>query len=431
MAATGTNVAGRIISTVFEYDTAKIVHINSKSVGIINRILQLAVLLYVLIWVFIIKKGYQKEVTGVSGTTSKVKGIAFPNISQHLMVADKLSMLKGSHKSGTGAWIPPRVWDTVDVTVPAEENNAFCVTTNVIITQNQTSSVCAESSDVWGAQCYSDDDCLPVGKPLLLGHGVTNGSCNIKTSTCFVKAWCPIENDDLTTNATYQRLLGVEDFTILIKNFVYFQFYKIRRHNILDNASEEFLENCTYEPDTSPFCPVFRISDILAIVNAKSGHSKTVEQEDIYLIGGVISIRISWDCNFDHTLESCKPKYEFDRLDNRNLNASKGYNYRYAHNYFDEYVTERRQLIKAFGILFIINVEAKAGKFNVVPTLLNLGSGLALLSVTTILCDLIILYLHKNKLLFYTHKYEQVVSDDSYNGYENMTIQDHPDSEPI
>ena len=61
MAATGTNVAGRIISTVFEYDTAKIVHINSKSVGIINRILQLAVLLYVLIWVFIIKKATKRK----------------------------------------------------------------------------------------------------------------------------------------------------------------------------------------------------------------------------------------------------------------------------------------------------------------------------------------------------------------------------------
>ena len=31
--------------------------------------------------------------------------------------------------------------------------------------------------------------------------------------------------------------------------------------------------------------------------------------------GGVFSIRISWDCNFDRDPKECKPKYDFDRLD--------------------------------------------------------------------------------------------------------------------
>lgn len=415
---------GSIVGALFEYDTAKIIHIHSKWIGVINRILQVAVLLYILIWVFIMKKGYQKEVIGVSGTTTKVKGVAFPeNITD-------IQDIKPNPNTTPSQL--PRVWDSIDVTVPSEENNAFFVTTNVIITQNQTSSVCSESYDVPGALCKRDSDCLPVGKPFLLGHGLTNGTCDTSTSTCFVQAWCPIENDDLTTNYTYQRLLGIDDFTILIKNFVYFKFYQIRRHNILEDASENFLDTCQYDPESSPFCPVFRIRDIINIVNERAGSpSDGVAEEDIFLIGGVIAIRISWDCDFDYNPKSCKPLYQFDRLDNKNRNTSKGYNYRYTHNYFDHDNIERRQLIKAFGILFIVNVEAKAGKFNVVPTFLNLGSGLALLSISTMLCDLVILYIHKNRKLFNSHKYEQVVADDSYKGYENLTVQDPSHSDPI
>jgi len=38
-----------------------------------------------------------------------------------------------------------------------------------------------------------------------------------------------------------------------------------------------------------------------------------------------------------------------------------------------------RDLYKAFGLLFVITVEAKGWKFGVVPLVLNVASGLALL----------------------------------------------------
>ncbi len=44
-----------------------------------------------------------------------------------------------------------RIWDVTDFVVPPTENNAFFVTTNVIITPNQTQGACAEDPTVAGA----------------------------------------------------------------------------------------------------------------------------------------------------------------------------------------------------------------------------------------------------------------------------------------
>ena len=41
-------VCGKIGSTLFEYETLKVVHIRSKKVGFINRLIQLVVICYVI-----------------------------------------------------------------------------------------------------------------------------------------------------------------------------------------------------------------------------------------------------------------------------------------------------------------------------------------------------------------------------------------------
>ncbi len=43
-----TKAAGAALQAFFEYDTPKIVHIKSKSVGIINRFIQLCIISYII-----------------------------------------------------------------------------------------------------------------------------------------------------------------------------------------------------------------------------------------------------------------------------------------------------------------------------------------------------------------------------------------------
>ena len=56
--------------------------------------------------------------------------------------------------------------------------------------------------------------------------------------------------------------------------------------------------------------------------------------------------------------------------------------------------------MKAYGLRFIINVTGKAGKFNIVPLLISVGSGLGLLSVATIVVDCFMLNLAKKRDIY-------------------------------
>lgn len=72
------------------------------------------------------KKGYQEFGNVESAVVSKVKGVAFTKFPETLPDIYK------------------RVWDTSDLIVPPSENNAFFITTNIIVTPNQTRGVCSE-----------------------------------------------------------------------------------------------------------------------------------------------------------------------------------------------------------------------------------------------------------------------------------------------
>ena len=52
-------------------------------------------------------------------------------------------------------------------------------------------------------------------------------------------------------------------------------------------------------------------------------------------------------------------------------------------------------LLQAYGLKFIINVEGLARKFSLKNTVLNVGNGLALLGITTVLCEFVLMYFIK------------------------------------
>jgi P2X purinoceptor 4 len=98
------------VISFFEYKTPKIVHIKSKKVGILNRLIQISIIGYIIGYVIIFKKGYQ-EFSGIqSSVTTKVKGV--------LSTRDlKDSDFNDDYQNDTKLY--KRVWDISDLIVPA------------------------------------------------------------------------------------------------------------------------------------------------------------------------------------------------------------------------------------------------------------------------------------------------------------------------
>ncbi|KAM3936376.1 P2X purinoceptor 5 isoform 3-T3 [Leptodactylus fuscus] len=334
-------------------------------------------------WVFVVKKGYQDIDTSIqSSVITKLKGVAYTNTTE----------------------LGPRLWDVVDYVIPPQGENVFFVVTNLIVTPNQRQEKCRESFGIPDAVCTKNSDC-PEGEPVIAGNGVKTGRCLKSgavntTGMCEIFAWCPLEK----RQKPQIPVLGkAENFTVYIKNSIRFPKFKFSKTNILNTDDDSFLKTCRYSKENH-YCPIFYLGKIVSW----SGNNF----QEMALEGGVIGIQIEWDCNLDRDASECHPQYSFTRLDNKftEKTVSSGYNFRYAKYYRDANGSDYRTLIKAYGIRFDIMVNGKAGKFNIIPTIINIGSGLALMGAGAFFCDLVLLYFIKKSNFYRDKKFEEVKS---------------------
>ncbi|EDM14053.1 purinergic receptor P2X, ligand-gated ion channel, 2, isoform CRA_h [Rattus norvegicus] len=328
-------------SAFWDYETPKVIVVRNRRLGFVHRMVQLLILLYFVWYVFIVQKSYQDSETGPeSSIITKVKGIT--------MSEDK-------------------VWDVEEYVKPPEGGSVVSIITRIEVTPSQTLGTCPESMRVHSSTCHSDDDCI-AGQLDMQGNGIRTGHCvpyyHGDSKTCEVSAWCPVED-------------GTSD-----------------KGNIASQKSD-YLKHCTFDQDSDPYCPIFRLGFIVE----KAGENFT----ELAHKGGVIGVIINWNCDLDLSESECNPKYSFRRLDPKYDPASSGYNFRFAKYYKINGTTTTRTLIKAYGIRIDVIVHGQAGKFSLIPTIINLATALTSIGVGSFLCDWILLtFMNKNKL--YSHK---------------------------
>ncbi|KAM6931210.1 P2X purinoceptor 7 [Xenentodon cancila] len=340
-----------------QYQTNKLVRIQSVRLGSLKWSLNGAILLFICIMMLWNKK-YQEFDLVVSSVTTKVKGVAQTRLP------------------GVG----DVVWDVVDYSWPIQDKNSFFVVTNVIVTKSQKQGKCPEVP-LKGRPCRTDKDC-EKGAWDHQSHGIQTGSCvkfDVMKKTCEVSAWCPIEAK--TTPPRPALLAEAENFTVLIKNNIRFPAFNFIRRNILPEMNGSYLRSCHRGNDS--LCPIFRLGDVVQ----EAGEKFT----DMAVEGGVIGIQIKWDCNLDRLMHHCLPRYSFRRLDEKESNKTlyPGLNFRYA-KYNTVNGVEERTLYKAFGIRFDVMVFGQAGKFSFIQLILYIGSTLSYYALTTILIDWLI-----------------------------------------
>ncbi|CDQ99661.1 unnamed protein product [Oncorhynchus mykiss] len=119
------------ITDFFTYETTKSVVVKSWSVGIINRVVQLLIIIYFVWWVFLHEKAYQVKDSGIeSSVMTKVKGFGYHN---------------------------NRVMDVADYVAPTQGAAVFCIITKLIVTEEQFQGFCPESDVKY--ECETDEDC--------------------------------------------------------------------------------------------------------------------------------------------------------------------------------------------------------------------------------------------------------------------------------
>ncbi|XP_040899193.1 P2X purinoceptor 7 [Toxotes jaculatrix] len=340
-----------------QYETNKLVRIQSVRLGSLKWSLNGAILLFICIMMLWNRK-YQEFDLVVSSVTTKVKGVAQTQLP------------------GVG----DVVWDVVDYSGPSQDKNSFFVVTNVIVTKNQTQGKCAEVPHN-GRLCRTDKDC-EKGAWDQQSHGIQTGSCvrfDVMKKTCEVSAWCPIETN--TKPPRPALLAAAENFTVLIKNNIRFPAFNFIRRNILPKMNDAYLRSCQRGNDS--LCPIFRLGDVVREAGEKFS--------EMAIEGGVIGILIKWDCNLDHIMQHCLPRYSFRRLDEKESNRTlyPGLNFRYA-KYNTVNGVEERTLYKAFGIRFDVMVFGQAGKFSFIQLIIYIGSTLSYYALTTVLLDWLI-----------------------------------------
>ncbi|XP_056390528.1 P2X purinoceptor 7 isoform X2 [Hyla sarda] len=211
-------------------------------------------------------------------------------------------------------------------------------------------------------------------------NGIQTGLCvefNKTYKTCEVRAWCPVESRSTPEPAI---LASAENFTVLIKNTIHFATFGFTRKNILP----EYNVTCKYNKVTAPRCPIFRLGDIL------SEAGETFSQ--VAILGGIMGIEIHWNCDLDPWAFSCHPQYNFRRLDDKAVDESlfPGLSFRFAKHYKAPDQTDRRTLIKAYGIRFDIQVYGTGGQFRFLELVIFIGSYLSYFGLATVVIDLIV-----------------------------------------
>ncbi|XP_074212658.1 P2X purinoceptor 2 isoform X5 [Camelus bactrianus] len=359
-------------SAFWDYETPKVIVVKNRRLGVMYRSVQLLILLYFVWWVRVHRA---EELPGQRDGPRELRH--HQGQRHHLVRAQSVG------RGGGGS--------------------VFSIITRIEVTPFQSLGTCAESMRVNSATCDSDEDCV-AGQLDMLGNASFSvrwppispsssrtASTTPNSSSPSKSHWATATRDGLGWELPPWNVLS--GGARLLPSLHLMPLGLVLRGNI-EHRKDGYLKHCTFHEVSDLYCPIFKLGYIVE----QAGENFT----ELAHTGGVIGVIINWDCDLDLSASKCNPKYSFRRLDPKHVPASSGYNFRFA-KYYKINGSTTRTLIKAYGIRIDIIVHGQAGKFSLIPTIINLATALTSIGVGSFLCDWILLtFMNKNKV--YSHK---------------------------
>lgn len=231
---------------------------------------------------------------------------------------------------------------------------------------------------------------------------VANTTCS-PNGKCYVSAWCDTEQDD--PEPAPKILHGAGFVSVFARVNARFTDFGIMRQNYNSSAAS-----------VAPGYNQFVVKDMVQA--AGIGWTNDVKSR-----GTIIAAVSTWNCNLDLDESLCQPVWSFVPLDTK-TNFSQGINFRYANKWRDAKGVEHRDLIKVYGVHILFLTAGEGRRFSAAVLFTNIGAGLGLLTLATVMADFVALYFLPKRRLYEREKYELVNEgeDDDDNSEEARNL---------
>mmetsp|Transcript_68683 Transcript_68683/g.109095 ORF Transcript_68683/g.109095 Transcript_68683/m.109095 type:complete len:387 (-) Transcript_68683:154-1314(-) len=328
-----------------QYQSIRFITVRNRKLVAIYYFVILLVLCYVVGYTIIAAKGYQTTDEVAGSTSVKIKG-------------------SGSIGNNSATLKP---LDAMDLVVPANELDAFFITTAITTTRNQTQSLCNGDQDVPECTVQDPSNCTEEYFSAS-SQGIFTGDCG-SNGRCQLFTWCPVEDDSV-----YDIVDNVGNFTVFVKIDVSFDKFGVQRTNIYDingDGSPSYGYN------------LFTINEMLSA----STDGEISDYSQIAADGAILLVSSVWNCNLDRNQNLCNPYFTFERVDGLADTISSGFNFRrVSYDVNKEY----RLLEKLHGVRVMFITEGVGRKFDFAALTVTLGAGLAYLSVAKLISDFVL-----------------------------------------
>lgn len=320
--------------TLFAYDTVREVKVRDRRLGFVYYFFLTAIVFYIVIWVFMIKKQYL--------AFEKTTGWTVSRLMYH------------AHEE------PSRVYDVFESWSADGEQGAVFIPTRVVRTTGQVQEGLCESPL---HTCSAPEDC-DIGN-----EDLQNGEC--VNGRCMRRQWCPaMEIDTPSTTVDY---VDINNFDVWFSTMVHFHMFAIDVGNTDEKKSVRY-------PNPGKSVNTWAVHDLLRLAH--------IDIEKVKDLGAIIDVNKVFDCNLDE--HRCSMNVEAKPVVGDD-NMHQGFNYA-EHELYNEGGVVKRIHTRYYGIRIYASATGIGKKSSFANIVLQVSSAIALLTCAVAAADVFLQY---------------------------------------